>query len=231
MKKLLEYTLVVIFVFFISNAFSQECVIYFPMEEGMEVEMTNYDKKNKISGTYTQKIEKKEITGDNLNLTILQKVYDDKGEFVHEGTFGMHCEEGVFYLDMSSYLDEKMMEAYEGMELQVETTDMMIPSKLVIGESLPDANVIASVSNQGIKMMTITIDITDRKVVAEEDLTTPAGTFKCFKMTYQISTKMGIRVQGDVSQWLNKDVGVVKTESYSNKGKLQGITLLTGLKK
>ena len=231
MKNLLKLTFVVVFTFLMTTAFSQDCEIYFPMDEGTEVEMTNYDKKDKVTGTHTQKIEEKEVDGDNLSLTILQKVYDDKGEFVHEGRYGMHCEDGVFYIDMRSFVTDEMMTAYQGMEMQIDAEDMSIPANLSVGASLPDASIAIGISNQGIKMMTITIDITERKVEAKEDITTPAGTFECYKMTYHISTKMGLRVQGDVTEWLAKDVGIVKSENYSKKGKLQSYTLLTGLKK
>jgi hypothetical protein len=231
MKKLMKLTFITVFVLLTATAFSQECTVYFPMEEGSEVEMTSYDKKGKVESSYTQKIEKKEVDGDNLDITILQKVYDDKGEFVHEGRFGMRCEDGNFYVDMRSFLDEEMMSAYEGMELQVDSKDMAIPSDLSVGMSLPDANISIAISNQGFKIMTITVDITERKVEAQEDVTTPAGTFNCYKMSYHISTKVGMRISGNATEWLAKDVGIVKSENYNKKGKLQSYTLLTGLKK
>jgi len=231
MKNLLKFTFVTVFAIITSTAFSQECHVYFPMEEGAEIEMTNYDKKDKVTGTYTQRIEEKEVDGDNLNITILQKVFDEKGELVHEGNFGMRCEDGNFYLDMNSFLNQEMMSTYEGMELQVDSEDLEIPSDLSVGETLPDANIAVAISNQGMKMMTITVDITERKVEAKENVTTAAGTFECLKMTYHISTKMGLRVQGNVKEWIAKDVGVVKSENYSKKGKLQSYNLLTGLNK
>ncbi|NOX46200.1 MAG: DUF3108 domain-containing protein [Chlorobi bacterium] len=231
MKNFLRLPIVAVFVFIMTTAFSQECTVYFPLDEGTEVEMTNYDKKGKVESTYTQKIEKKEVDGDNLDITILQKIYDDKGEFLHEGRFGMRCEDGNFYVDMRSFLDEEMMSAYEGMELQVDSKDMAIPSDLSVGMSLPDANISIAISNQGFKIMTLTVDITERKVEAQEDITTPSGTFNCYKMTYHISTKMGVRISGNATEWLAKDVGIVKSENYNKKGKLQSYTLLTGLKK
>ncbi len=231
MKNFLRLSIVAVFVFILTTAFSQECTVYFPLDEGTEVEMTNYDKMGKVESTYTQKIEKKEVDGDNLDITILQKIYDDKGEFLHEGRFGMRCEDGNFYVDMRSFLDEEMMSAYEGMELQVDSKDMAIPSDLTVGMSLPDANISIAISNQGFKIMTLTVDITERKVEAQEDVTTPAGTFNCYKMTYHISTKAGIRISGNATEWLAKDVGMVKSENYNKKGKLQSYTLLTGLKK
>ena len=231
MKNLLKLTWIAVFAFLTATAFSQECTVYFPLDEGAEVEMKNYDKKGKLESTYTQKIEEKEGDGDNLNITILQKIYDDKGEFVHEGRFGMRCEDGNFYVDMRSFLDEEAMKAYEGMEMQVESKDMAIPANLSVGESLPDANITIGISNQGIKLMTMTVDITERKVEAQEDVTTPAGTFNCYKMSYHISTKMGIRISGNATEWLARDVGIVKSENYNKKGKLQSYTLLTGLKK
>jgi len=80
-------------------------------------------------------------------------------------------------------------------------------------------------------MMNMTISITNRKVEAVENVTTPAGTFECYKISYDIATKMMINVKMKGTEWYAKNVGLVKSESYNNDGKLMGSNLLTGLTK
>lgn len=227
----LKLLITLIFAGFVSFAFTQECKMYFPADEGTEIEITNYDKKDKVSGTNVQKIIRKEVDGDNLTLGIYQETHDEKGELVGSGEFEIRCEEGTFYVDMRSYLDDKTMSAYEGMELAVETSDMEMPSDMSVGQTLPDASITAVISNQGIKMITMTINITNRTVEAIEDITTPAGTFECYKLTYDIHTKMMFKIEAHAVEWLSEDVGQVRTESYNKKGKLQSYSVLTGLKK
>ena len=74
--------------------------------------------------------------------------------------------------------------------------------------------------------MRLTINITNRKVVGVESVTVPAGTFECFKITYDMETKLGFKASSSAVQWLNKGAGSVKTESYDKKGKLLGTTVL-----
>ena len=83
--------------------------------------------------------------------------------------------------------------------------------------------------------MTMTIKILNRKVESKESITTPAGTFSCFKITYDMesSTKiMGMNTNVKLSSidYLAEGIGVVKTESYDKKGELSGYSLLTAYK-
>jgi len=80
-------------------------------------------------------------------------------------------------------------------------------------------------------VMNITIAITNRKVEAVENVTTPAGTFECYKISYDIDTKMMFTVKVKGVEWYAKNVGLVKSESYSTDGKLMGSNLLVGVKK
>ena len=73
--------------------------------------------------------------------------------------------------------------------------------------------------------------IYNRKVEAEEEISTKAGTFKCFKISYDILTDAMIDIKGSAIEWIAKDVGAVRTESYNKKGKLTGYSELVKLEK
>jgi hypothetical protein len=61
------------------------------------------------------------------------------------------------------------------------------------------------------------IDITNRRVNAKESVTTPAGTWNCFKITYHTKMLMkmgiGIPMNSDITEWYAPGFGVVKSES------------------
>ena len=81
-------------------------------------------------------------------------------------------------------------------------------------------------------MVTMTIEIVNRVVESIEEVTTPAGTFECFKLNYDVKSKIGfIKQNYKNSVWYAKGIGAVKTETYDKKGKLDGTTLLTKFKK
>ncbi|MFN0275221.1 MAG: hypothetical protein ACKVPJ_05725, partial [Chitinophagales bacterium] len=53
------------------------------------------------------------------------------------------------------------------------------------------------------------------------------GSFECVKFSETIHMKMLFKVTAKSITWMAEDVGVVKSESYNDKGKLEGYSLLT----
>jgi len=116
------------------------------------------------------------------------------------------------------------------MEMSVEGGNLEMPWKLKAGDMLKDGDLKMSFSSGGTTMMNMTTSITNRKVEAVENVTTPAGTYECYKISYEIATKMMINIKMKGVEWYAKNVGLVKSESYSTDGKLMGSTVLSGLK-
>lgn len=97
--------------------------------------------------------------------------------------------------------------------------------------------------------------VRSREVEAIERVETPAGTFDCYKITYELveANKLGIaffaslaysdmsdeealrRAQKDESikyaDWISPEVGLVKREKYNDKGKIQEIMILETITK
>jgi hypothetical protein len=88
-----------------------------------------------------------------------------------------------------------------------------------------------TISNQGVKMMTMTVVVTNRKVEAVENITVPAGTYECYKITYDIESKMMFKVQTKAVEWYSMNIGLVKSETYDQKGKLAGSSELKSCSK
>jgi hypothetical protein len=108
---------------------------------------------------------------------------------------------------------------------------MMYPSGLSAGQTLDDASITISAGTGGVTIMNLTVKIINRKVVGPETVTVPAGTFDCFKITYDMETKMMFKINTSVAEYINMGAGNVKTETFDKKGKLIGSTVLTELKK
>ncbi|MBE9510783.1 MAG: hypothetical protein IMY71_07895 [Bacteroidetes bacterium] len=231
MKKLTILLLTGAFLLGTSNLFSQECVFYSPVEKGTVLKYSNYDKKDKLTGTTTQTVIDNYVE-EGVQTVKLRNEYqgvDMDSAFVRE--LEMKCKDGKYYVDMESYIGESTLVPYSNMETTFEVENMTIPAKLKAGEILDNGRVTATISHNDMKIMTISVNISNRKVEAKEDITTPAGTFECYKISYDISTKMIITIKASTVEWYAKNIGVVRTESYNKKGKLTGYTLLTGFQK
>lgn len=231
MKLFSKFSLAVFFTMVtLLPAVSQDCEAYFPMKEGAFIETRNYDEKDKLQGISKMTVLQKQTAGARVSVTVDVKSYDDKEKELMNTTMEVYCENGVFYIDMKKFLDQQTMESFKDMEVAMESENMEFPSNLQPGQTLKDARITVSASSGGMKLFSMNVWITNRKVEAIEDITTPAGTFTCHKISSDVETKMMMKISVKSVEWYAKNVGTVRSESYNNKGKLTGYTLLTDFK-
>jgi hypothetical protein len=209
---------------------AQDCPMFYPDRENTQMEYKQYDKKGGLTGSSVQKITSIKKSATSTEVAIVSMSFDAKGKNIGSANLKARCEGGIFYIDMSNYLNQQSTDAYKDMEMSVEGGNLEMPSGMKAGEALKDGDLKMSFSSGGVTVMNMSVSITNRKVEAVESLTTPAGTFECYKISYDIATKMMISVKMKGIEWYAKGVGLVKSETYGKDGKLQGSTLLTGLK-
>lgn len=211
--------------------FAQDCRIYFPDKVGAVREMSSFDNKDKFTGKTTQEILDIRNSGNVIAMDVKTSISDADGNEFSNSEITLSCEDGVFKMDMSDYLSE-MLEAYQSMEIEMKGDNLTFPSGLKVGDMLDDASMDITILNNGMKFMNMQVVISNRQVLAKENVTTDAGTFDCFKISYDMETITKIiKVKASAIEWIADGVGVVKTESYNKKGKLASYTLLTNLKK
>lgn len=208
--------------------FSQDCNLYIPGTVGTELhyQMTNH--KGKIQGKYIHKMISKKESDGQTTFEMLQTFMDPKSPdtILMQDTIRFRCKDNVFYIDMDKYLNQDQMKAFEGMEVKVVSEDLMYPPKLSPGMKLKDGSIRIDIVG-GIMKMSMTTNITNRKVEAHETISTPAGDFKCYKVSEDIQSKMAfVKTKIYSVAWIAKDIGTIRSESYNKKGKLDGITEL-----
>ena len=70
--------------------------------------------------------------------------------------------------------------------------------------------------------MNMITNIINRKVKAHENITTSAGTFKYYKISKNVKSKMSfVKVQLHNITWIVRDIGTIHTESYNKKWKIE----------
>lgn len=106
---------------------------------------------------------------------------------------------------------------FSSTDARIQNVYLEYPANMNVGDQLKDGHMEMETDSKGMKQ-TLTMDITNRKVEGKESVTTPAGTWDCYKITS--STKMKIKTMGvgipinmDVTEWYAPGVGVIKTES------------------
>lgn len=225
----------VILIFFLiaiwlPNAQAQECNPYFLFKKGTKMELTSYDKKDKLAATL--KYEIVDYIPASGALTIANETYDDKGKLLAKGDASGKCVNGDYYADIRNISSDMIPKAAD-LKMDINGDQMMYPSNLKAGDKLKDAtiSVKASLGNGGITVMNITASVSNRTVERFEEVTTPAGNFECAKITYTLRVKLfGNRTMQCV-EYLAKGVGVIKNEQFDEKGKKQSSLILTKLEK
>ncbi len=216
------------FLFFSPITFAQ-CNEFYQFKEGSEWEMETFNAKGKLTGTNQQKVLSYVSTANSFKAKIYSALLSEKGKELMKGDLDFTCTDGTLLIDMRNFVNQEQMKAFESYEMKIESENLEIPNALTIGQTLKDGSMTITATNSPIPM-NMMVEITDRKVVGKESITSAAGTFECYKITSKstFKTKMGISitVAYDIVEWIAPKVAIVKSESYKNN-KLQGYSLLT----
>ena len=223
MKKiLLSLSLAGTFVFF-SFLPADNCGMYVLAKEGTLLEQKSYNDKDKLSGT--NKIKVVSVKGSEVQMEA--ESFDKKDKPLGKTSYAVVCEGDNFYVDMRSMVSQEQMANFKDMQFNITADRLDIPSNPKPGQELKGGKLeMISVSEGSPITMKLTIDITNRKVAALEEVTVPAGKFNCVKITYDAESKILFTVRSKMVEWYAKDVGLVKSETYSSKDKLMGYMVL-----
>lgn len=227
MRKLFSFIVPFAFILTAIGLKAQDCGGYYPVKGGTSLEYSTFNEKGKLQGRNKQTIVSKTSSPKGLDYTVRSESWDDKDKLLSDGTLIMRCEEGKFFIDMKSLMDPSTMADMKDMQMEVTGIDMEIPSAMAVGQTLPDANVNISFLMNGMVIMKMYVKITNRKVVAQESISVPAGTFDCLKITYDVETKAMAKISVSAAQWMAKGPGLIKSETYNKKGQLSTSQVLT----
>lgn len=236
MKKSVLFVTSILFSAFVS---AQNCEMMLPFKQGASITYKNYDEKQKLLGSHKQTYIKVASEGEKVVSTVKAEYFDKKGDPQNTSEYTLKCSNGVILMDMSKMMPSAAgnNEMMKGMEMKMTGDDMEYPSKFTVGETLKNGKMKMEMLNAGTTFSTTDFEIVNRKVEAKETITTPAGTFECYKISqeYKTETKMmmlptPIKIGGKSIQWYNIEAGMVKSESYKDD-KLTGVTVLEEIKK
>ena len=219
------YTLL-LSLFFISAVNAQDaCNPYYHLKQGRKWTVTNYNAKDKYQGKQYFEVLSLSESGGKLTAKVMLKSYDKKDDLQLEKEVEFQCEDGVVYMDMGQYVPDETLEAFKDMDVTMDIDQVSFPESLEVGQQLPEGGVKMTIN--GPMPMTIDVRVKDRKVMAEESISSEAGTFDAFKINSITEIKMmGTREMKNV-EWIAKNVGMVRSETYDKNGKLKYYSVLT----
>ncbi|WMJ75417.1 hypothetical protein RCC89_19970 [Cytophagaceae bacterium ABcell3] len=221
---------------FCSGSIAQDCNVYFPFEEGVSFEVTNYNARGKKQGTVSYAV-KEVSTVDGKQQAIVSSQYaDKKGNEQNDADFKMICGDDKVSLDLTSILfTAGVSQATEGMEISADGDLLDFPLNPQEGQSLPDSKMDIKFSGEGggSDIANVVVNVTNRKIEGKEEVECPAGKFEAWKISYDVQVEtevMGIKVPGAKTQsidFIAPGHGNVRNEVYNKNGKLQSYSELT----
>jgi hypothetical protein len=224
-KKLLTASVAILIA---CSATAQDCTNYYFMQNNKTIEMTIYNRKGEPDGRqlYTVSDVKKDANGATSNFQ--SEMFNKKGKSLAKGSGIVQCKGGAIFVDMRVMLPQQQQEQFGKADAKMDNMYIEYPVNMQPGDALKDANMNLEIDNNGMKQ-SVAMAVNNRKVEAKESVTTTAGTWDTYKISYKskITIKtMGIGVPMNVegTEWYAPGFGIVKTESK------HGGTAITSIK-
>jgi len=210
------------------TGFTQQCSNYFFLQSNKTIEMTISNKKGKEAGKLVYVISNVATSGTTTTGTVNSEFFDKNGKSVSKASNSIQCDNGNLMMDMKMFIPSAQMEQMGDVSAAGTASYLEYPSALKDGDALKDASLSMDFKSASGIGGHISMDMTNRKVQGKESVTTSAGTWDCYKITYHskmiFKIGIGIPMNADVTEWYAPGFGVVKTESNN------GTTLITAIK-
>lgn len=200
----------------INSGIYAQCNYYY-LQNNKTVTMAMYDRKGNQDGKYVYKVSGVTKAGGTTSAKVKSEVFDKKGKSLGGGAGTMQCKSGQLLIDMKMMMNPQQTQQFKNAEVDGKGAFMEYPSSLSVGEALSDANFNMDMKAESGLIANVSIDITNRKVEAKEKITTPAGSWDAYKITYdsKMVMNMGIAIPMKIqmTEWFVPDFGVVKSTS------------------
>jgi hypothetical protein len=227
MKALFTFVFVSILFAGISQS---DCKPYVPPTKGSTWEITNYSKKDKVTGKIKYELLDLVESGNDITFKLQATSYDDKDEVVYVNEYEAYCTGGKFEFDMDLMMNGASMAAYQEMDVEVDASKFVIPTYAEpAGTKLADGELTIKIGSGGTTMFTMKVLVTDRLIEGTERRETSAGDFDCIVLTQKVTTRVLFKIEASSKEWYSEKVGLVRSESYDKKGKLTGYSVLTSI--
>lgn len=216
----LSKTLVISVSVLMMSAFSvQAQVPYTCVTKGAVLEYGVYNESDEIS-TYTRQVIKdvSDLSNGSYDIRIENSTIKKPGQKKDgDDTFITMTEirEGGIHSYPSG--SEGMVNVIEGLET------LLVPNRLAVGYQLPIGDIRVDVEG-----LSTVASITENEIIGREEVTTPAGTFKCYVLKQTLTTSvMGFGITTTTKTWLCRGVGAVKTQAMMGGRMISRTELVT----
>lgn len=207
---------------------AQDCKNYYFLQNNKTIEMSIYNKKGDENGRQVYRVSDVKNSSGAVTAQLNTEMFDKKGKSLGKGKGIIQCKEGIMMVDMKMSLPAPQQEQFAATDAKADNIYIEYPVAMKPGDQLKDATMNLEIDSKGMKQ-SVSMVVNDRKVESKEPVTTSAGTWECFRISYKsrITIKtmgIGIPVNIEGTEWFAPGFGIVKTQSK------HGGTAITAIK-
>ncbi|HEY9262822.1 hypothetical protein [Chitinophaga sp.] len=218
----------------ITPLLAQDCKGFYYLLNNAEIEMTVYDGGGAAVGKTIYKINSVHKDGDGIGSDFSNTYYDKSNKAVTTGAGHFKCSGNSAAIDMKMSIPAMPGMNDTKMEGKANAAFLDYPSNMQVGQELSGGSYEMKSNVKGMDME-LRYTIKNRKVTGRENVSTAAGSWNCYVITYDLDFQMTMMskvmpMKFSAVEWYAPGFGPVKTAS-SKDGKKMGGTLITALKK
>jgi len=215
----------------------------FNMADNMELIYRVLDNNGKPTGelrqrvvnlTSTEREESKKRKVSEYTATLKSGLYNKKNGLIRLQDLTFRSRRDTSFTDGLADLNSDALRSFRDRKLVYTPVPLAWPNNPTVGSSLPPGGISVQVSSSVVDIATVSTMLRKRRVVSgPAPLTTPAGTFSCYKVEANRESAtvprpdMAMRTNVRQVDFYTPGVGIIRTEIYNKKGKLEQVMELS----
>ncbi len=208
--------LFVVALLFSAISFAQNCLGYYLLQNNRSIDNTIYNKNGEIFGKQVYSVSGVSATGAATTANIKFQMFDANGKMIANSTNDIKCRGGVIMMNMKMMMAQEQ-EFATAANAKGESAFIEYPAVMKVGDNLKNAS-FAMDMNRGGMQQHVTVKIANRKVDGKQKITTRAGSWDCYRISYKgkiIINTMGMEIPLDLNgtEWFAPGFGIIKTKS------------------
>lgn len=200
-----KFTFIITLLLVTSGLLAQDCSQYMYMKKNKVIESTCYNDKGEVLRKVVSTVVDVTTVNGTTTANVNTKYFDKNGKPNGEKSITYKCNGGSFIMDMGANGSQQG-------NIKFSASSLEYPSGMKVGDHLKSVTSkmeekIGGVTSVGTSQI-------ERTVVARESVTTPAGTWNCFKIVNKTTTTItGYKMAPftmETTEWYAPDFGIVK---------------------
>ncbi len=202
-----KFTFIIVLLLITSKLLAQDCSQYMYMKKNKVIESTCYNEKGVVLRKVVSTVVDVTTTNGVTTATVNTEYLDKKGKPDEKRTISYKCNGGAFIMDMGGNGPQQA-------NIKFSSTPMEYPAGMKVGDHLK--SVTSQMDEKIGSVATVGTTQIERTVVAKENVTTPAGTWNCFKIVNKSTTTLkGYKMApftAETTEWYAPNFGIIKVQ-------------------